>query len=376
MRFLLGANYNNKWKCTTCLINNTGIVHTCHHSPPPNPYPNLSRSSHPFSPLNSLDLEDDEFELLFGEGPSQSVVEESPDESPVKEVAPVKRKYVKRRQPVKKNDKYVNEPSTPEEEGNAVNEKKLRCRSNRIRLRLVNFVRRAIAFKVGTKVELVRILSIKRRKKSIVHFTNRLSNLGMKRLKRLDHSVETRLFVDASSRKEASYEYLRIKERELERQDERRREEVELERLKLAQAEKFEGQRHKRTGNWKCKKKGSSKLDLPDHMYSIYTVKQSLQNWRYKRRCYSLIPAESDSLPHAHAQTTKTYYKHQDSRIKKAQELKTKTSTNSNIKDNSSETKLRGRLLESFQENAKYEHVGQDTRSQGVKDDQDIQGKI
>ncbi|GKD15568.1 retrovirus-related pol polyprotein from transposon TNT 1-94 [Tanacetum coccineum] len=33
---------------------------------------------------------------------------------------------------------------------------------------------------------------------------------------------------------------------------------------------------------------------------------------------------ESDSLPHAHAQTTKTYYKHRDSRIKKAQELKDK----------------------------------------------------
>ncbi|GKD12451.1 hypothetical protein Tco_1196858 [Tanacetum coccineum] len=66
---------------------------------------------------------------------------------------------------------------------------------------------------------------------------------------------------------------------------------------------------------------------------------------------------------------------HQDSRIKKAQELKTKTSLNSDIKDNSSETKLRGRLLESFQEDAKYEHVGQDTRSQGGKDDQDKQGK-
>nr|GEV10242.1 retrovirus-related Pol polyprotein from transposon TNT 1-94 [Tanacetum cinerariifolium] len=83
-----------------------------------------------------------------------------------------------------------------------------------------------------------------------------------------------------------------------------------------------------------------------------------------------LIPAESDSLPHAYTQTTKTYYKHQDSRIKKAQELKTKTFANSDIKDNSSETKLRGRLLESFQEDAKYEHVGQDTRSQGGKDDQ------
>ncbi|GKE17553.1 hypothetical protein Tco_1425130 [Tanacetum coccineum] len=54
---------------------------------------------------------------------------------------------------------------------------------------------------------------------------------------------------------------------------------------------------------------------------------------RYKLRCCSLIPAESDSLPHAHAQTTKTYYKHQDSRIKKAQELKTKTSANSDIQD-------------------------------------------
>ncbi|GKD36930.1 hypothetical protein Tco_1257137 [Tanacetum coccineum] len=31
---------------------------------------------------------------------------------------------------------------------------------------------------------------------------------------------------------------------------------------------------------------------------------------------------KSDSLPHAHAQTTKTFYKHQDSRIMKAQEIK------------------------------------------------------
>ncbi|GKA76884.1 retrovirus-related pol polyprotein from transposon TNT 1-94, partial [Tanacetum coccineum] len=84
---------------------------------------------------------------------------------------------------------------------------------------------------------------------------------------------------------------------------------------------------------------------------------------------------KSDSLPHAHAQSTKTFYKHQDSRIMKAQELKTKTSANSDIKDNSSEIKLRGRLLASFQDDAKYEHVGQDTRSQGGKDDQDKQGK-
>ncbi|GJZ59754.1 hypothetical protein Tco_0615570 [Tanacetum coccineum] len=63
-----------------------------------------------------------------------------------------------------------------------------------------------------------------------------------------------------------------------------------------------------------------------------------------------------------------------DLRIKKAQELKTKTSANSDIKDNSSETKLRGRLLESFHEDAKYEHVGQDTRSQDGRD-QDKQGR-
>ncbi|GJX01539.1 hypothetical protein Tco_0185452 [Tanacetum coccineum] len=62
---------------------------------------------------------------------------------------------------------------------------------------------------------------------------------------------------------------------------------------------------------------------------------------RYKRWCSNLILADSDSLPHAHAQTTKTYYKHQDLRIKKAQELKIKTSANSDIKDPSLETASR-----------------------------------
>nr|GEW09287.1 retrovirus-related Pol polyprotein from transposon TNT 1-94 [Tanacetum cinerariifolium] len=91
----------------------------------------------------------------------------------------------------------------------------------------------------------------------------------------------------------------------------------------------------------------------------------------YKRRCCSLIPVESNSIPHAHAQTTKTYYKHQDSSTKKSQVLKTKTSANSDIKDTSSETKLRGRLLASFKDDAKYAHVGQDTRSQDGKDNKD-----
>ncbi|GKA62790.1 hypothetical protein Tco_0762309 [Tanacetum coccineum] len=83
-----------------------------------------------------------------------------------------------------------------------------------------------------------------------------------------------------------------------------------------------------------------------------------------------------DSLPHAHAQTTKTYYKHQDSRIKKAQVLKTKTSANSDKQDLPLRYQVyQGRLLASFQDDAKYEHVGQDTRSQDGKDYQDKQGK-
>ncbi|GJW13597.1 gag-pol polyprotein [Tanacetum coccineum] len=75
---------------------------------------------------------------------------------------------------------------------------------------------------------------------------------------------------------------------------------------------------------------------------------------------------ESNSLPHAHAQTTKTYYKHQDSRIMKAQELKTKTSAQTLIYKIFLQRYqvYQGRLLASFQDDAKYEHVGQDTRSQ------------
>ncbi|GKC17249.1 hypothetical protein Tco_1014031, partial [Tanacetum coccineum] len=86
---------------------------------------------------------------------------------------------------------------------------------------------------------------------------------------------------------------------------------------------------------------------------------------------------KSDSLPHAHAQTTKTFYKHQDSRIMKAQELKTKTSEQTLIYKIFLQRYqvYQGRLLASFQDDAKYEHVGQDTRSQGGKDDQDKQGK-
>ncbi|GJR83319.1 hypothetical protein Tco_0154104 [Tanacetum coccineum] len=85
-----------------------------------------------------------------------------------------------------------------------------------------------------------------------------------------------------------------------------------------------------------------------------------------------LFQLKTDSLPHAHAQTTKTYYKHQDSRIMKAQELKTKTSAQTLIYKIFLQRYqvYQGRLLASFQDDAKYEHVGQDTRSQGGKDDQ------
>ncbi|GKC64516.1 hypothetical protein Tco_1097114, partial [Tanacetum coccineum] len=64
-------------------------------------------------------------------------------------------------------------------------------------------------------------------------------------------------------------------------------------------------------------------------------------------------------------------------RIMKAQELKTKTSAQTLIYKIFLQRYqvYQGRLLASFQDDAKYEHVGQDTRSQGGKDNQDKQGK-
>ncbi|GKA48243.1 retrovirus-related pol polyprotein from transposon TNT 1-94 [Tanacetum coccineum] len=87
---------------------------------------------------------------------------------------------------------------------------------------------------------------------------------------------------------------------------------------------------------------------------------------------------KSNSLPHAHAQTTKTFHKHQDSRIMKAQELKTNTSAQTLIYKIFLQIYqvYQGRLLASFQDDAKYEYVGQDTRPQGDKDDQDERIKI
>ncbi|GJW31718.1 hypothetical protein Tco_0051750 [Tanacetum coccineum] len=118
-------------------------------------------------------------------------------------------------------------------------------------------------------------------------------------------------------------------------------------------------------------------LELPFH-HHITMLRYSIYTDTYKDGDGDAsFQLKSDSLPHAHAQTTKTYYKHQDSRIMKAQELKTKTSAQTLIYKIFLQRYqvYQGRLLASFQDDAKYEHVGQDTRSQGGKDDQDKQGK-
>ncbi|GKA29911.1 hypothetical protein Tco_0716156 [Tanacetum coccineum] len=93
----------------------------------------------------------------------------------------------------------------------------------------------------------------------------------------------------------------------------------------------------------------------------------------------ALFQLKSDSLPHAHAQTTKTYYKGiEDSRNPCSSRIKANTNTNSDYTRSSFKISksYQWRLLASFQDDAKYEHVGQDTRSQGGKDDQDGRIKI
>nr|GEU68973.1 hypothetical protein [Tanacetum cinerariifolium] len=96
--------------------------------------------------------------------------------------------------------------------------------------------------------------------------------------------------------------------------------------------------------------------------------------FRIRRRCYSLIPVESDSSPHVDDQTTKTY---QASRFKNQESSNSKNSANSDKQDLPSRNHVyQGRLLASFQDDAKYEHGGQDTRLQGGKDDQDKRIKI
>ncbi|GJW03236.1 hypothetical protein Tco_1562092 [Tanacetum coccineum] len=76
--------------------------------------------------------------------------------------------------------------------------------------------------------------------------------------------------------------------------------------------------------SWKPCQRDS--LNLPDHRYNIYTVNvpTELKDSYKDGDGDASFQLKSNSLPHAHAQTTKTYYKHRDSRIKKAQELKDK----------------------------------------------------
>ncbi|GJV06422.1 ribonuclease H-like domain-containing protein [Tanacetum coccineum] len=77
-------------------------------------------------------------------------------------------------------------------------------------------------------------------------------------------------------------------------------------------------------------------LNLLDHKYNIYTVKRSYGTEGYiKTEVGDAYSTKSDSLPHAHAQTTKTYYIARDSRIMKASRIKDKdfSRTNSDIQD-------------------------------------------
>nr|GEW08723.1 retrovirus-related Pol polyprotein from transposon TNT 1-94 [Tanacetum cinerariifolium] len=82
--------------------------------------------------------------------------------------------------------------------------------------------------------------------------------------------------------------------------------------------------------------KGFTKEHLSDTY--VFTVKMEI----LLEPSSNKLLVESDSSPHAHAQTTKT-------------------SANSDIQDLTS--RYQGRLLASFQDDVKYEHGGQDTRS-------------
>ncbi|GKB25023.1 hypothetical protein Tco_0864424 [Tanacetum coccineum] len=155
------------------------MYHPHRASPPP------SQSS----PISAFNLDDDNFEPLwdftshpsqytqYTKGPSEPVE----DDSPVEEIAAVKpkRKYTRRRQPIKKNDKeFVESTSETTPQGNS----------------------------------------------DSAHIGLNLN----------DEAADS----EDVERKELSSEYLRIKERELELEDEKIQEQGELERLKIAQRDK------------------------------------------------------------------------------------------------------------------------------------------
>nr|GEV06172.1 integrase, catalytic region, zinc finger, CCHC-type, peptidase aspartic, catalytic [Tanacetum cinerariifolium] len=110
----------------------------------------------------------------------------------------------------------------------------------------------------------------------------------------------------------------------------------------------------------------STRLSYQAHPYSSWKPYQgdslNLPDHRIRRRCCSLIPSDSDSTPHAHAQTTKSYkasrFKNQES-----SNIKTKIFANSDIQYLPSRYQVyKRRLLARFQDDVKYEHGGQDTR--------------
>ncbi|GJS34806.1 putative reverse transcriptase domain-containing protein [Tanacetum coccineum] len=100
-----------------------------------------------------------------------------------------------------------------------------------------------------------------------------------------------------------------------------------------------------------------SSFDLPDHR--IHKDGDGDASFQLK----------SDSLPHAHAhaQTTKTFYKHQDSRIMKAQELNDKVfRTNSDIQDLPSKISSLSREIK--RQSQKTMTKAKDQRSQSMKE--------
>nr|GEX26164.1 hypothetical protein [Tanacetum cinerariifolium] len=161
---------------------------------------------------------DDDFGPLFSqpsEGPSQPVE----DNSPVEEVASVRMKYVRRRQPTKKNEKNLSEPWNPQEKQmeicrNAKVFEIQKTSSKQSRTMETTSYGTSDSTHVGLDlndeaagsedVELILVL-----------LTRCLINSQTK--------VSTPLF---SSRKESSSEYSRIKERELEMEDSRHRETI------------------------------------------------------------------------------------------------------------------------------------------------------
>ncbi|GKA91783.1 retrovirus-related pol polyprotein from transposon TNT 1-94 [Tanacetum coccineum] len=130
--------------------------------------------------------------------------------------------------------------------------------------------------------------------------------------------------------------------------------------------------------SWMLKKQDCTAMSSAEAEYVVLSASCAQDTYKDGDGDVS-FQLKSDSLPQcSELQTTKTYYKHQDSRIHESSRIKDKdVCTNSYIQDLPSRYQVyQGRLLASFQDDAKYEHVGQDTRSQGGKDDQEERIKI